>query len=101
MYAIIKTGGKQYKVAAGDVLKVELLDAELGSTVKLEVLMLNKDGEVLVGDAVKDAFASAEVTFIGRGPKLNIFTYKPKKNIRKRQGHRQPYTELKITEIAG
>lgn len=100
MYAIIATGGKQYKVENGQILKVELLDAKVGDTVKLDVLLVNKDGEVLTGAAVKDAFVNAEVTYIGRGPKIDIFTYKAKKNIRKRQGHRQPYTELKIIEIA-
>lgn len=101
MYAIIVAGGKQFKVEAGEVLKVELMKAEAGDTVKLGVLLLNKDGEVLTGDAVKNAYANAEVIENGRGRKLNIFTYKAKKNIRKRQGHRQPYTKLKITEIVG
>lgn len=101
MYAIILTGGKQYKVETGDVLKVELLEAKVGDTVKLPVLMLNKDGVVSAGAQVAEAYANAEVTFIGKGPKIDIFTYKAKKNIRKRQGHRQPYTEIKITEIVG
>ncbi len=99
MYAIIATGGKQYKVSEGDVINVELLKADVGSTVSLEVLMLNKDGEILAGDAVKSASVDAEVTATGKGKKINIFTYKAKKNIRKRQGHRQPYTQLKILNI--
>ncbi|MDD3947620.1 MAG: 50S ribosomal protein L21 [Clostridia bacterium] len=101
MYAIIETGSKQYKVAPGDILKVELLDAEDASTVKLNTVMLNKDGEIIVGDALKDAYVNAEVICSGRGKKINIFTYKAKKNVRKRQGHRQPFTKLKITEIVG
>lgn len=99
MYAIIATGGKQYKVSEGDVINVELLKADVGSTVSLEVLMLNNDGEIIAGDAVKSASVDAEVTATGKGKKINIFTYKAKKNIRKRQGHRQPYTQLKILNI--
>lgn len=101
MYAIIVSGGKQYKVQEGDTIKVELLEAEVGETVELSVLMLNKDGEVLAGNDVKDAIAKAEVVSHGKGHKIDIFTYKAKKNIRKRQGHRQPYTELKILSIVG
>lgn len=99
MYAIIATGGKQYKVENGSVLKVEKLEAEVGEKVKLEVLMLNKDGVVTAGEAVKGAVAEAEVVFNGKGPKLHIFTYKAKKNVRKKRGHRQPYTEIKILDI--
>ncbi|HHU43477.1 MAG: 50S ribosomal protein L21 [Bacillota bacterium] len=101
MYAIIQTGGKQYKVEKDTVLKVESLKEEVGKKVKLDVVMLNKDGKVLVGDSLKDAYAEAEVTYNGKGKKINIFKYKPKKRIRKRQGHRQPYTEIKITNIVG
>lgn len=101
MYAIVATGGKQYKVQNGDLIKVELLNAEVGQTVKLEVLFISDNGAVKTGEAVKDAYANAEVVFNGKGKKLNIFTYKAKKNIRKRQGHRQPYTQIKITEIVG
>lgn len=99
MYAIILTGGKQYKVSEGSVVKVEKLDAEIGSIVKLDVLMLVDDnGNVIAGNAC-NAVAEAEVTYIGKGKKINIFKYKAKKNIRKRQGHRQPYTEVKIVKI--
>lgn len=99
MYAIVKTGGKQYKVEEGTVLKVEKLDAEIGSTVKLDVLMVADGDTVKAGDALTGAVAKAEVTYAGRGKKLNIFKYKAKKNVRKRQGHRQPFTEIKITKI--
>ncbi len=99
MYAIILTGGKQYKVSEGSVVKVEKLNAEVGSIVKLDVIMLVDDnGNVTAGSAC-NAVAEAEVTYNGRGKKINIFKYKAKKNIRKRQGHRQPYTEVKITKI--
>ena len=79
MYAIIRTGGKQYKVAAGDEVLVEKLDAEVGAEVAFEVLMLCGD-EVVIGKVV-------------------VFHYKPKKNIRKKQGHRQPYTKVVIESI--
>ena len=102
MYAIIVCGGKQYKVQAGDKLKVELLKkTEVGATVELDVLMVNKDGQVIAGEAAKAFKAKAEVVSCGKGPKLNIFTYKAKKNIRRKQGHRQPYSEIKVLEIVG
>jgi len=101
MYAIIETGGKQYKVASGDILKVELLDVEDASTIKLNVVAIIKDSIITAGPALIGAYANAEVISNGRGKKLNIFTYKAKKNVRNRQGHRQPFTKLKITEIVG
>ncbi len=102
MYAIILTGGKQYRVENGEVLRVELLNAEVGSKVKFDVLMLNKDGVVTVGNPTVDgASVEAEVVKNGKGAKIDIFKYKAKKNERKRQGHRQPYTEVKITSIVG
>lgn len=101
MYAIIVTGGKQYKVEKDLVLKVELLDADAGSKIKLDVIMLNKDGKVEVGNPIANAYAEAEVICDGKGPKINIFKYKAKKNERKRQGHRQPFTKIKITNIVG
>lgn len=94
MYAIVMTGGKQYKVAEGDVIKVEKLDAEVGASVDLEAVMVNKDGELVYGGA-----ANAEVVAQDKAKKIVIFRYKAKKNERKRQGHRQPFTALKITSI--
>ena len=94
MYAIVMTGGKQYKVAEGDVIKVEKLDAEVGASVDLEAAMVNKDGELVYGGAAK-----AEVVAQDKAKKIVIFRYKAKKNERKRQGHRQPFTVLKITSI--
>lgn len=99
MYAIIETGAKQYKVEKDQLIKVELMKADIGDKVDLKVLMISNDGKVLVGNDLKKAKVSAEVVFNGKGPKIDIFTYKAKKNIRKRQGHRQPYTQLKILEI--
>lgn len=100
MYAIVKTGGKQYKVTEGLIFETELLDAEVNSTVELEVVLAADDnGNVVAGNDAANAKVSATVVEHGKGKKINIFTYKAKKNIRKRQGHRQPYTKLKIDEI--
>ena len=100
MYAIVKTGGKQYKVTKGLIFEMELLDAEVNSTVELEVVLAADDnGNVVAGNDAANAKVSATVVEHGKGKKINIFTYKAKKNIRKRQGHRQPYTKLKIDEI--
>ena len=95
MYAIISTGGKQYRVEVGTELDVEKLDAVVGAQVKLEAVA------VFDGKDVKSAKATvtAKVLEHGKGEKLNIFTYKAKKNVRKRQGHRQPYTKIKIVSI--
>ena len=96
MYAIIQTGGKQYKVAVGDEVLVEKLDAADGSEVSIPAVAVVK------GDAVeanpKNA-VKAVVVETGRGPKLTIFKYKAKKNYRRKQGHRQPFTRIKITAI--
>ncbi len=100
MYAIVKTGGKQYKGTKGLIFETELLDAEVNSTVELEVVLAADDnGNVVAGNDAANAKVSATVVEHGKGKKINIFTYKAKKNIRKRQGHRQPYTKLKIDEI--
>lgn len=99
MYAIIRTGGKQYKVEAGSEILVEKLDAEVGAEVTFEVLMLCGD-EVVVGKPVVEGVcAKGTVVEHGKGKKVVVFHYKPKKNIRKKQGHRQPYTKVKIEAI--
>ncbi len=100
MYAIVKTGGKQYKVTEGLIFETELLDAEVNSTIDLEVVMLAADDKVYVGKDAGQAKVQATVVEHGKGKKLHIFTYKAKKNVRKRQGHRQPYTKLKINSIS-
>ena len=97
MYAIVKTGGKQYKVTEGLIFETELLNAEVGSKINLEVV-LAADGDKVVTNGNSKVVAT--VVEHGKGKKLNIFTYKAKKNIRKRQGHRQPYTKLKVESIA-
>jgi large subunit ribosomal protein L21 len=101
MYAVIKTGGKQYKVAEGDVLKVEKLNAEVETTVELtEVLLVANGGDVKVGTpVVEGAKVVAEVLAQGRGKKVVNFKYKPKTGYHKKKGHRQSYTEIKITSI--
>lgn len=101
MYAVIQTGGKQYKVQEGDVLFVEKLDAEIDSNVELtEVLAVNKDGELVVGSpVVEGAKVVAKVLKQGKARKVIVFKYKPKKDSRKKNGHRQPYTKLQIEKI--
>jgi large subunit ribosomal protein L21 len=99
MYAIVTTGNKQYKVSVGDIIKVEKLEAEVKDIVNLDVVMLNNDGKVVVGKDAAKASVKAEVVAQDKAKKIVIFKYKAKKNERKRQGHRQPFTALKITEI--
>ena len=102
MNAIIVTGGKQYKVAEGDVLYIEKLDVEAGETVKFEQVLAILDGEnATFGTPVVEG-ASVEATIVknGKGKKVRIFKYNPKKGYRKRQCHRQPYTKVEITKIA-
>ena len=99
MYAIVKTGGKQYKVTEGLIFETELLAAEVNSTVELEVILAADGDKMLAGADAKNAKVMATVLEHGKGKKINIYTYKAKKNIRKRQGHRQPYTKLKVNSI--
>ena len=101
MYAIIKTGGKQYKVAPGDVVKVESLGAKAGETVEIsEVLLAENAGDVKIGNPVlSGAKVTAEVVREGRAKKVLVFKHKRRKNYRKMRGHRQDFTELKIKEI--
>lgn len=99
MYAIVKAGGKQYKVTEGLVFETELVNAEVNSTVELEAVLVADENNVLVGAQAANAKVVATVVEHGKGKKINIFTYKAKKNIRKRQGHRQPYTKLKVESI--
>ncbi len=102
MYAIIKTGGKQYRAAAQDVLRVEKLEAEVGSEVTLDsVLLVSNEGNVRVGAPfVEGASVTAKVVRHGKGKKIEGFTYKAKKNQRRRFGHRQLFTELVIQSIS-
>jgi len=101
MYAIIKTGGKQYMVNEGDVLTVEKLDVESGAKVVFEeVLAVGNNGELQVGSpVVSGAKVEATVVENGKSKKVIVFKYKPKKDYRKKQGHRQPFTKVKIEKI--
>ena len=99
MYAVILTGGKQYKVSEGDTIYVEKLSANVGDTVELEVLM-TVDGETVVAGNDVNAKATATVVSHGKEKKVVVYKYKAKKNIRKKQGHRQPFTCIKIEKIA-
>ncbi len=99
MYAIVETGGKQYKVSQDEVISVEKLDAKVGDKVNLKVLLVANDDKVLTGAEVANSEVVAEVVEHGKGDKLVIFKYKAKKNVRKKQGHRQPYTTLKIISV--
>ncbi|GAA0780313.1 50S ribosomal protein L21 [Roseibium denhamense] len=101
MFAVIKTGGKQYKVAADDLLKVEKLDAEAGSTVTFdEVLMVGNDTDTTVGaPTVEGASVVAEVVDQGRNRKVIIFKKRRRQNSRRRNGHRQAFTLVKVTDI--
>jgi len=101
LYAIVETGGKQYRVQNGDILNVEKLPAEVGETVTLDrVLAVKKDGELKVGKPyVEGATVTARVVKHGKGKKIIVFKYKPKKNYRRKQGHRQPFTQLVIEAI--
>lgn len=103
MYAMIETGGKQYRVEAGASIQVEKLQAEQGSVVTLDkVLAVVKDGQTVVGKPyVEGASVSAEVMGEGKDKKVYVFKQKPRKNHRKFRGHRQEFTMLKIKEIQG
>ena len=100
MYAIVKTGGKQYRVEQGDTIYVEKIEANEGDTVSFDVLMLGKDGDAVVGTPVV-AGAKVEGKVLGqvKSAKVIVYKYKAKKNERKKQGHRQPYTKVEITAI--
>ncbi|MDO4488768.1 MAG: 50S ribosomal protein L21 [Eubacteriales bacterium] len=101
MYAIIATGGKQYKVAEGDVVRVEKLGAEVGETVTFDnVLLIGKDGETVIGNpTVNGAAVTATVTANGKGDKVIVYKYKRKSGYHNKNGHRQLFTEVKIEKI--
>ena len=99
MYAVVETGGKQYKVSVDELVNVEKLDANVGDKVSLKVLMIVDGDSVKAGDAASKSVVEAEVVEHGKDKKLVVFKYKAKKNYRRTQGHRQPYTTLKIVTI--
>ncbi len=102
-YAVIQTGGKQYLVKEGDVLKIEKIKRTGVEKEKVrfeDVLFVKKENEVKIGTPrIEGAYVEAEILGEGKGKKVLAFRYKPKKRVRVRRGHRQPYTEIKITEI--
>jgi large subunit ribosomal protein L21 len=101
MYALIETGGKQYRVEKDSVLFIEKLDAAEGDTVTFEkVLLVSDEGNVKVGSPlVENAKVTGKVLKQGRSKKITVFKYKPKKNYKKKQGHRQPFTRVVIDSI--
>ena len=102
MHAIIETGGKQYKVAEGDVVFIEKLDNEAGDTVKFDQVLAILDGDNATFGAptVEGASVEAKIVKNGKGKKVRIFKYNAKKGYRRRQGHRQPYTKVEIGKIS-
>ncbi len=100
MYAVIVTGGKQYKVEEGDVLYIEKLAAEVDEEVVFDkVLAVNTDAGFKAGKDCESALVKAKVLKNGKAKKITVFTYKPKKNEKRKMGHRQPYTKVEITAI--
>ena len=101
-YAVIKTGGKQYRVIEGQTLLIERLPDDVGATVTLQPLLLAGDGDpVFEGDGLAKATVKAEIVAHERGPKLRIFKFKPKRGYKRRTGHRQELTRIRITQIGG
>ena len=102
MYAVIKTGGKQYRVQTGDILKIEMLSEEVGKEISFsEVLLLAENGEITCGTPlVNKAVVKAEVLDHGRHKKIKIIKFRRRKHHMKRMGHRQYYTQVKITSIS-
>ena len=101
MYAVIEAGGKQYRVQEGDVITVEKIKAEVGETVTFNTLLISAEGEVKVGAPYLNEVVTGTVVEHGKGQKVIIFKYKAKKDYRKKQGHRQPYTMVKIESLTG
>jgi large subunit ribosomal protein L21 len=103
MYAVVETGGKQYRVTEGDVIYVEKLEGAQGDSIDLSnVLLVSNEGEIKVGKPyVEGAKVSATIEDQGKAKKIIVFKFKAKKDYRKKQGHRQPYTKLKIAKING
>jgi large subunit ribosomal protein L21 len=99
MYAIIENGSKQYKAQIGDVVKFEKLNANVGDKVELNVLMIADENGIKVAEEAKAYKAVGEVTEQGKNKKIVVYKYKAKKNERKKQGHRQPFTAVKILEV--
>lgn len=100
MYAIVENGSKQYKAEVGSVIRFEKLSGNVGDKVEFGVLMVSDENGVKVAEEAKAFKATGEIVAQGKDKKIVVFKYKAKKNERKKQGHRQPFTAVKITEIA-
>ena len=101
MYAIIATGGKQYKVSEGDIITIEKLGVEAGETVTFDQVIAVNDGTMKVADDVKNATVTASAVKEGRGKKVIVYKYKRKTGYHKKNGHRQAFTQVKIEKING
>ena len=100
MFAVVQSGGKQYTVSENDIISVEKLSNAVGDKITLDVMLVSDNGTVVAGNPiVAGAVCEAEVVAHGKGDKIVVFKYKPKKNERKKQGHRQPFTQLRILSI--
>ncbi len=99
MYAIVRSGGRQHKVSVGDLIEIDRVSAEAGSSVSLTPLML-VDGDQVTASGLGGASVTAEVVAATKGPKIHILKFKNKTGYRKRQGHRQKYTQVKVTAIS-
>lgn len=99
MYAIVENGSKQYKVEVGSIVKFEKLNGEAGDKVEFNVIMLSDDNGVKLGKDAQAFKAVGEIVAQGKDKKIVVFKYKAKKNERKKQGHRQPFTSVKILEV--
>lgn len=99
MYAIFDNGGKQYKACIGDLVKLEKLSGKVGDSVEFPVVLVSDDNGVRVANEVEGLKVKAEIVSEGKDKKIIVFKYKPKKNERKKQGHRQPFTTVKVTAI--
>ncbi|HEY8389451.1 MAG TPA: 50S ribosomal protein L21 [Clostridia bacterium] len=99
MYAVVDNGGHQYKVQVGDVLTIEKVEAEQGSTIELKPVLIVDGDKVSTGSEIGAQVVKAEVLGVVKGEKIIVFKYKAKKNSRKKQGHRQKYTKIKVVSI--
>lgn len=100
MFAIIQTGGKQYRVSEGQTVDVEKLEKNIGEKINLDVLLVSEEGKIKTGSPVlQNVVCEAEIVAHGKANKIVVFKYKPKKNARTKQGHRQPFTRIKILSI--
>ena len=99
MFAIIECGGKQYNVSVGDTIRVEKLDNEVGAKLTFDAIFASEEGQIKVGEEAKAVKVTAEVVAHGKGEKIIVFKYIPKEKYRRKNGHRQPFTDIKILEI--